>query len=342
MAAATLLLVFASLQGTDGEPVKTAPLPPGPGNPRNSGCDLLSLQDGLFLLVYARYSGRAGAEAVPELAARFSGDGGRTWTPKDVPVARAGAHAPSLVRMADGRIGLFHLQRVSAEDCRPVLRRSDDEARTWSEPVFLVAEPGVYDLAADRAVRLRGGRLILPAVRRGNPETVVFFLSDDDGTSWRRAPAEVRGGLREPLVVERKDGRLLLLAAAEDGVLRRARSSDGGATWLEPEPADLPVAGRGLAAGRLPGTGDLLLVRALPPGEGDKANAVLAVCLSRDDGETWGKPKALEENRSAVVGEAALEFPDGRVLVAYGAGDARSGVPTETRIVLFDVAWLYR
>ena len=336
MAAATLLLLLASLQGADGEPVKTAPLPPGPGNPRNSGCDILALKDGLLLLVYARYSGRAGAEAVPELAARFSGDGGRTWTPKDVPVARAGAQGPSLVRMGDGTIGLFHLWRVAAEDCRPVLRRSDDEARTWSPPVFLTAEPGIYDLAADRAVRLRGGRLVLPAVRRRDSETVVFFLSDDDGASWRRAPVEVRGGLREPLVVERKDGRLLLLAAAADGVLRRARSSDGGESWSGAEPADLPVAGRGLAAGRIPGTGDLLLVRALPPG------AVLTASLSRDDGESWGKPKALEEDRSAVVGDAALEFPDGRVLVAYGAGDARAGALTETRVVLFDVPWLYR
>lgn len=357
MTAATLLLALLPLQRADGEPVRTAPLPPGPGNPRNSGCDVLALREGLLLLVYARYSGRDPQGAVPELAARFSGDGGRTWTPKDVPVVRpeggAAVWAPSLLRMADGSVGLFHLRQVSREDCRLVLRRSDDEARTWGAGAFVTSEPGAYAVAADRAVRLRGGRLLVPAVRHAVPGvpwdergTAVFFVSDDDGASWRRTAAELRGpgagGLREPLVVELKDGRLLLLAASDSGVLYRARSADGAETWSEPAAAGVPSAGRGLAAGRLPGTGDLLVVRALaPPAEG-QAGPALAATLSRDEGETWSKDKALEEDPAASVGEVTLEFLDGRVFVAYGAGEVRSGDLTQTRVVLFDVAWLYR
>lgn len=337
--------------------MRTAPLPPGPGNPRNSGCDVLALREGILLLVYARYSGRDPEEAVPELAARFSGDGGRTWTPKDVPVVRseggAAVLAPSLARMADGTVGLFHLKRVSREDCRLVLRRSNDEARTWSAPVFVTAEPGAYAVAADRAVRLRGGRLLVPVVRHAVPGaswdergTVVFFVSDDDGVSWRRTAAELRGpaagGLREPLVVELKDGRLLLLSAGDSGVLYRARSSDGAETWSEPVPAAIGAAGSGLAAGRLPGTGDLLLVRALPRTAEGTAGPVLAASLSHDEGETWGKDRTLEEDALRAVGEVALEFLDGRILVAYGTGEARSGHLTQTRVVLFDTSWLYR
>jgi hypothetical protein len=68
----------------------------------------------------------------------------------------------------------------------------------------------------------------------------------------------------------------------------------------------------------------------------------LAATLSRDEGETWSKDKALEEDPAASVGEVTLEFLDGRVFVAYGAGEVRSGDLTQTRVVVFDVAWLYR
>lgn len=291
------------------------------------------------------------------MAARFSGDGGRTWTPKDIPVVGAeadrSAGAPSLVRMRDGTIGLFHLQGSSREGNFLVLRRSADEARTWGAPVFVTAEPGAYAVAADRVVRLRGGRLIVPVVRhavagadRDERGTVVFFVSDDDGVSWRRTAAQLRGlvagGLREPLVVELKDARLLVLAATGAGGLYGAHSSDGGETWSEPEPAGVPAAGRGLAAGRIPGTGDLLLVRALPSrGEGQQA-PVLAASLSRDEGRTWSHAKALEEDPTLAVGDIALEFLDGRILAVYGAGEFRSGVLTHTRVAVFDVAWIYR
>jgi hypothetical protein len=51
------------------------------------------------------------------------------------------------IRLADGRIALFYARKNSLDDCRPLLRLSDDEAQTWSEPkVCIEDEVGYYVL----------------------------------------------------------------------------------------------------------------------------------------------------------------------------------------------------
>ena len=49
-------------------------------------------------------------------------------------------------------------------DCRPYARFSDDETRTWSEPIACIPEEdgGYYVLNNDRVVQLKSGRIILP------------------------------------------------------------------------------------------------------------------------------------------------------------------------------------
>ena len=213
-------------------PVAVLRLTTSPGNPRNSEGDFVRLGDGRILFVYTHFTGGGGDDSAAHLAGRFSSDGGKTWTATDVPIvantAGMNVMSVSLLRLASGEIALFYLVKNSELDCRPVMRISTDEAKTWGEPIKVIpdGQTGYYVMNNDRAVQLKSGRLIAPVVLHASPERPAFdgngmfmcYLSDDNGRTWRRSRGVQNDGeprkysLQEPGVIE-LDGR------ASDGVL---------------------------------------------------------------------------------------------------------------------------
>ena len=197
--------------GSDGV-LRNPLLPPGPGNPRNSEGAFIELRDGRMLFVYSHFSGGGGDDSTACLAARFSRDGGCTWTDKDqVVVPNEGTQnvmSVSLLRLADGRIALFYLRKNSLGDCRPVMRISTDDARTWSPPALCVEDHvGYYVMNNDRAVQLKTGRIVLPVCLHNLPGyakpdwagILMCYLSDDGGRTWRRSTSQLEGpGRRRP------------------------------------------------------------------------------------------------------------------------------------------------
>jgi hypothetical protein len=362
MKALALLLLLAAPQGDDKDVTKINLLPPGRGNPRNSEGDFLQLKDGIVMFVYTRFTGGTSDDAAAELVARFSGDGGRTWTPKDLPVvANEGGlnvMSVSLVRLAEDEIGLFYLRKNASDDCRMMMRRSVDEGRTWGEPTLCMADAGYFVVNNDRVVRLKGGRLVIPSSLRTLPDgkgpfpgVAVTFLSDDAGKTWRRAKGELRGpahsksGLQEPLVVELKDGRLMMLCRTDQGCQYRSYSGDGGETWSPAEPSDIRSPLSPASVARIPSTGDLLLVWN-DHSDVDETRrgkrTPFRVAISRDEGRTWEKAKTLDDDPEGWFCYTAIEFVGGRVLLAHCAGDAKVGRLNRTRMTSFDISWLYR
>jgi len=209
-------------------------LAPGPGNPRNGEGDFIQLKDGRILFIYTRFTGGSDDHSEAHLAGRFSSDGGKTWTAKDVLVlpneGRWNVMSVSLLRFADERIALFYLVKNSLKDCRPVMRTSTDEAKSWSEPVRIIPDEqiGYYVVNNDRVVQLKTGRIVVPVALHNMPEyetpdwagKIMCCMSDDNGKSWRGSKSELTGKspdgrritLQEPGVVELKDGRLLTFA----------------------------------------------------------------------------------------------------------------------------------
>ena len=203
-------------------------LPHGRGNPRNSEGSFITLADGRIMFAYTRYYGASWAdEATARVCARFSDDGGGSWSGRDVVLVenegRQNVMSVSLLRLADGRIGLFYLRKNGPQDCRLRLRTSRDEGRTWGGPVLCIPAPGYHVVNNDRVIQLRTGRLIAPASfhRCQGPQgpkaghaaidgrgIALFFLSDDGGRSWRESkdwwalPARSDAGLQEPGAVE--------------------------------------------------------------------------------------------------------------------------------------------
>lgn len=353
---------------TDGNPVQQiALLPPGPDNPRNSEGDFIRLKDGRMMLIYTHFTGGAGDHAQAHLAARFSRDGGATWTDDDVTVIpNEGDYnimSVSLLRLADGRIALFYLRKNSLSDCRPVMRTSSDEAKSWSEPAEIIPEShmGYYVLNNDRVVQLKDGRIILPLAQHhgtgwekwtGNARILCWF-SDDSGRTWQsgdEAPEPApKGGkpviTQEPGVLQLQDGRVMLWCRTSGGTQYVAMSEDRGATWSRLEPSEMKSPVSPATIERIPSTGDLLLVWNDHRGEGARfggKRTPLTAALSTDEGRTWSAGKTLADNPHGWYCYTAMTFVDGHVLLAYCGGDRRqnNGL-AETHVARFPVKWLY-
>jgi Neuraminidase (sialidase) len=357
--------VLACLHMAAEGPVTVKLLPPGPGNPRNSEGDFARLKDGRILFVYTKFAtegpGDSGAAA---LAARYSMDGGVTWTTKDETIlsneAGLNVMSVSLLRLASGELALFYLRKESLLDCRPYMRVSKDEGQTWSEARATVREPGYYVLNNDRARQLKSGRIVLPVALHRNRSAefadferrgvAMCYLSDDNGRSWRRSRTMVesadRNGLQEPGVVELKDGRVLMYMRTGMGSQYFSVSQDGGETWTGAQASSLQSPLSPATIERIPKTGDLLAVwndqSKVSAEIRNRKRTPLTVAISRDEGRTWERAKNLMDDPAGWYCYTAVEFADDRVLLGFSAGGAGLAPLSRTVITSFALDWLYR
>jgi hypothetical protein len=256
----------------------------------------------------------------------------------------------SLQRLGNGDLGLFYLLRFSWHEMRMWLQRSTDDGRSWGAPVNCMPAGGYYVVNNDRIVRLKSGRLVIPAARhparadRNEAAAVdwraiaTFFLSDDDGRTWRESAGYVtlpvvhtRSGLQEPGVVELPDGRLWAWARTDLGRQYEMFSADGGENWTLAAPARFTSPNSPLSMKLIPGTHRLLAVwnpapgyetRALVAPGGDRTPLVLATGTA--PAGKWSAARVIDGPDEPTAGYCytAIHFTQEAVLLAYCAGGA--------------------
>ena len=364
----TLSVAVLAASADPAQGVKVAlELKPGPDNPRNSEGAFMPLKDGRIMFVYSRYYGTSSSDhATADLAARYSSDKGATWTDKDEIVVKnhggMNVMSVSLLRLQSGEIALFYLLKNSTSDCRPVMRRSFDEGKTWSEPAHCITdEVGYYVLNNDRVIQLKDGRLLFAVSRHGfdandkfdNMGVVMTYASDDNGKTWHRgksilsvvSPSGRKYAAQEPGVVELKDGRLLLWIRTNAGCQFMSHSSDRGETWSVPQPSWLRAPTSPATIKRLP-TGDLLAIwnnhemrfDLKRKGGWNGKRTPLSAAISRDEGITWQGAHNIEDDPEGHFCYIAIQpLDDGTVLLGYCA---YSGLG-HTRLVKVPLNWFY-
>ena len=204
-AALALILVNCSAAITRPDKEMLLVINPSIGNPRNSEGDIIELKDGRLCLIYTRFKNGSGSDyGEADLAMRISDNNGKTWSDDRIVVVNPGGlnvMSVSLLRLISGEIALFYLRKVSKTDCRPLMRISSDEAKTWSNPVVCIDDKvDYYVLNNDRAVQLKSGRLVLPVALHHNSDWKgerMCYLSDDKGRLFTLDKDFEMGGVRK-------------------------------------------------------------------------------------------------------------------------------------------------
>lgn len=347
---------------SNAQPEITMKIAPGPDNPRNSEGDFITLKDGRILFIYSRYTGTSTSDHAPAyLAGRYSSDGGKTWTTDDqVIVEREGdmnVMSVTLLRLKNGKIAMFYLKKNSESDCLPLVRISDDEARTWSGPVPCITDKkGYFVLNNNRVIQLKNGRLLMAVAlhktldgKWQNKATLYSYYSDDNGASWKpggEVPNTTGIITQEPGVTELKDGRIMMYIRASGGKQQLSYSSDKGETWSHIEASNISSPLSPATIARIPGSGDLLLVwnnnDGSIPAIKDKRTP-LTTAISKDEGKTWQHIKNIETDPDGWYCYIAIHFYKKDVLLGYCAGSQEKKTHLSvTNLTRINQKWLYQ
>lgn len=239
-------------------------IPPQEGNGRNSEGDFITLKDGTIMFAYSRYNSDGGEDDDScDVAALFSYDNGETFTERRILVTAEELGTKnlmciSLMRMANGDVGLFFLKKLSNGFSEYHLMRSSDEAKTFYHKTkcFPHVFGSYYVVNNCRVLRTSDGRLFVPAAshRRGidkNGELhfdyyaySLLFVSEDDGFTWRELNIKFTNpnpnsetGLQEPGITELSDGSLYTYFRTDCLCQYESISVDGGSKWTSPVPS---------------------------------------------------------------------------------------------------------
>ncbi len=343
-------------------PVTVLSLQPSEDNPRNSEGDFITLEDGRIMFIYSKYTGTSTSDHAPAyLAARFSSDGGKSWSKEDVTIVEneggMNVMSVSLLRLDNGDIALFYLRKNSTEDCIPMMRVSKDEAKSWSEPIQCITDKeGYFVLNNARVIQLKDGRLVMavalhkvPGGEWSGKADLYCYYSDDDGRSWQsssKVPNESDIITQEPGLIEMKDGRLMMYIRASGGYQQLSYSPDRGESWSHIETSNIPSPLSPATIEIIPKTNDWLLVwnnnDGSNPGIKDMRTP-LAAAISKDEGKTWEKVKNIREDNDGWYCYIAIHpVDDNNLLLGYCAGSQANKTHLSiTDITLINSQWLY-
>jgi len=333
------------------EPETVIVVPSTPEHPHNGEADIIRLKDGGLLLAYGQWRGESVCDPA-EIRCVTSRDGGRTWGDDRVLLpneGKCGTFSVSLLRLRNDEILMSYGVKESVDDRNVYFRKSDDECRTWSPRVRLEVPPAWYSgytgIGNNRLIQLRGGRILAAAwAGWAQDRTILGFTaySDDNGETWRKSDdVDIRTidpsnkyGADDPAVIELRDGRVMMFLRTTLGFIAKCYSQDQGKTWTRPvRVRELEAPNAPAAIGRIPETGDLLLIWNRSKTE----RRPLSSAISKDDGKTWAHIRVVDDTSPSAY--ASITPVDGRVLLTYWSYEPNG---TTLKVKSIDHRWFYQ
>lgn len=284
---------------------------------------LVELADGGFLAVW--FGGtRESADDVAIWSARRGPAGG--WSaPRLVAKVEESAHwNPVIFRTgpSDGRVYLWFKVGPKIPTWRTYAAVSDDGGETWSTPVELVpGDAGGRGPVKNKPILLAdGGWLAGASLETSTAWDAFADRSEDEGVTWQATPlipfdhSGCTGkGVIQPTLWESAPGQVHMLLRSTGGRVCRSDSADGGRTWSEIVPTNLPNNNSGLDVARL-ADGRLALI--CNP-VGDRERTPLSILFSHNNGLTWPERIDLETEPGEYSYPAIIPTADGGLAVTY-------------------------
>ena len=191
----------------------------------------------------------------------------------------------------------------------------------WGEE-FRVGFDAPLSFRLNKPTVLSTGEWVMPVTHARQPTYDWFAgraqlqgvgVSFDQGRSWTlHGAVEAPFWALENMIVERRDGSLLMYIRTGSGVIWRSVSQDRGRTWGPGEPTTIANPGSRFFIRRL-ANGDWLLINSPDP---TKRTGIVA-SLSSDEGATW-------RGRLVLDGRDHVSYPDaafGRDGLIYAVHD---------------------
>lgn len=218
---------------------------------------------------------------------------------------------PVLVPLPDQRLLLFYKVGPSPQSWWGLVKESTDGGVSWTAPRRL--PEGILGPVRNKPLWL-GSRMLCGASTEHSGWRVHMEWTEDLGRTWQRTPAlhtAERWGLIQPTLLKHSADRVQILCRSQQGRIVQLWSSDRGATWTAPEPADLPNPNSGIDAVTLSDGRHLLVYN-----HTEKGRSPLNVALS-DDGQAWSRVWTLEEVAGEFSYPAVIQTTQGTVEILY-------------------------
>ena len=250
-----------------------------------------------------------------------SDDDGKTWS-EPIAVAYWGedsrAYDPCLWIDPLGRLWLFIAVMPNHCEMAYMCENPEAEELKWSDAIKVG-----HDVMMNKPIVTSTGKWLLPiAVWRdgvkvkfettSTPKLSFVYESTDNGKTFQRlGGADVpRRAYDEHMVIERKDGSLLMLVRTNYGI-GKSESFDGGLTWTEGVDSGLGGPSSRFCIRRLQSGRILLINHAV-----SNARSHLTAYLSEDEGETFPYSLLIDE-RLDISYPDMTQAPDGLIYITY-------------------------
>ncbi len=224
---------------------------------------------------------------------------------------------PVLFQYPDGEIFLFYKAGESPRAWSGLYKTSNDGGKTWSDEVLLPA--GILGPIKNKPILLDDGTLVCgSSVESWRAWACWMELTGDRGKTWsKHGPIEVpdmRRGIIQPTLYLDDEGNLhsLMRATRTIGYVCHAVSKDGGKTWSDAKPTELPNPNAGVDAVRLKDGRIVLVYNPTKSGRNK-----LSIAVSEDYGETWEHKVVLEDQPGEFSYPAVIQASDGMIHTTY-------------------------
>ncbi|MFW6059720.1 MAG: FAD-dependent oxidoreductase [Phycisphaeraceae bacterium] len=225
---------------------------------------------------------------------------------------------PVLFPSPAGPLLLYFKVGPSCDNWATWVMQSDDEGRTWSAPRELAPGSALpRGPVRNKPIVLSDGTVLAPGSDETNRVWRAFVdISEDGGLSYKPGEplpldtARIKGpGVIQPTLWESAPGHVHMLLRSTGKHVCRSDSNDGGRTWSDIQPIDLPNPNSGIDAVRLADGTVALVCNPVPHGR-----SPLSILLSQDNGRTWPHRRDLETEPGEYSYPAIIETPVGMAI----------------------------